>query len=164
MRTKRLLADHIRMLDLDNRSELIKLSWSGNPPERYVVTYRCKGLVWMPDHSAPSVSSYHQMEVYLHRNYPRLPPSLRWLTPIFHPNILSPNRNGGVCIGGWTPSETLADLCLRIGEMVQYRNYSIDDPLDTSAAEWVAMNRHLLPVDARPLQASVGRLSVERTV
>jgi ubiquitin-protein ligase len=76
---------------------------------------------------------------------------LTWRTAIFHPNILSGNRNGGVCLGGWSPAETLADLCIRLAEMIQYKNYNTDDPLDLQAAAWAAQNRAHFPIDGRPI-------------
>lgn len=164
MRSRRLLSDHANMLDLARRSDLLAFSCTGSPPERYVVTYRCKGLIWVPGHTAPSISTQHQLSIYLHTSYPRLPPALKWLTPIFHPNILPPHKNGGVCIGGWSPSETLADLCLRIGEMIQYKNYRVDDPLDIEAAEWARQHRHLFPVDDRELLRPVTPLIITPNV
>lgn len=149
MRIDRLRSDFVKMSELSAASHLIDIACDGNPPERYTVTYKCKGMIWQPGSPSPSVSAHHQLSIYLHHSYPRLPPALKWLTPIFHPNILSPDKNGGVCIGCWSPSETLADLCVRIGEMVQYKNYNDKDPLDLAAAEWVALNRQLLPVDNR---------------
>jgi len=71
--------------------------------------------------------------------------------PIFHPNILSAEQGGGVCIGSWTPSESLADLVVRVGEMVQYREYNPDDVLNREAAAWAAANSERFPVDSRPL-------------
>lgn len=151
MRLRRLASDFNSMMELNRRGDLIKIDWDGELPEKYIVTYMCKGLIWLPENPAPSISSRHQVGIYLHANYPRNPPVLQWLTPIFHPNILSPDKNGGVCIGHWTPAESLDQLCLRIGQMVQYQNFSVDDALDIEAAEWVKNNLKYFPIDRRPL-------------
>lgn len=129
MRYRRLQADWAKMQQSSNESSLILAESAGDPPEYYVVTFRCKGLMWQKGCPEPSVTAYHQLAIYLHKDYPRLPPALKWLTPIFHPNILPPEKNGGVCIGKWTPAESLVDLCVRIGEMVQYKNYNLNDPV-----------------------------------
>lgn len=151
MRSKRLAKDYLSMLDLHNKSKLISIDCFGEPPVRYNVIYYCRSLVWLDGNQTPSYSSRHQLEIYLHKDYPRLPPLLKWLTDIYHPNILPPQRNGGVCIGGWTAAETLDGLCLRIGEMLQYKNYNLLDPLNEDAARWIQKNRDFLPLDNRNL-------------
>lgn len=152
MRLCRLQADWEALQRLAAVSPFIEITSSeGVPPELYVVTFRCKGLIRMRDALQPSISNIHQVEIYLHHNYPRQQPRLTWRTAIFHPNILSGDRNGGVCLGGWSPAETLADLCVRLAEMVQYRSYNPLDPLDPEAAAWAEQNRVLFPIDTRPL-------------
>jgi len=136
---------------LNSKSELIEIDFNGLPPERYKVTYLCNSLIWVNGNNKPSICGRHELEIYLHKDYPRRPPALKWMTNIFHPNILSPQKNGGVCIGSWTAAETLDNLCLRIGEMLQFKNYSLFDPLDVEAANWVGQNLHLLPIDTRNL-------------
>jgi ubiquitin-protein ligase len=154
-RLRRLHADFAAMQELAGGSDFIRFVRSGNPPDRYVVTYTCRGLVWAPGEAQPAVREHHEAEFYLHRDYPRRPPQIIWRTPIFHPNILSVEAGGGVCIGGWTPSESLADLVLRVGEMVQFRSYNPDDVLNPAAAQWAEAHADRLPVDDRPLAVYV---------
>ena len=153
MRQARLKADMEKLLSLAATSPLVDVDRSIGAPERYRVTYFCKGLLWMPGAPGPSITSRHIMDVYLHIQYPRTPPQLTWRTEIFHPNILPPACNGGVCIGGWTPAETLDRLIVRIAEMVQMKNYSVTDALNRDAAAWVAQNTGLFPIDPRPIVA-----------
>jgi len=155
-RLRRLHADLAAMLELQQASEFIRISYQGQPPERYLVTFTCRGLAWPPGAPEPQISSYHQAELYLHRDYPRRPPQIVWRTPIFHPNILPPEQGGAVCIGSWTPSESLADLVLRLGEMIQYRSYNTEDVLNPQAAAWAEAHAKQLPVDKRPLAVFVG--------
>lgn len=149
LRVKRLFAEWERMQMLNSNSKLITIESYGNPPEKYIITYHCKGLIWIEGNSGPSISHRHQIEMYLHKDFPRLPPQLKCLTNIFHPNILPSHKNGGVCIGNWSPAETLDQLCLRIGEMIQYRNYNINDALDIEAARWSAKHLNSFPLDNR---------------
>lgn len=151
MRMRRLMADWHGLRRLADDSALIDIACSGYPPQQYLVTYRCNGLVRPTGADKPALCSFHQLEVYLHLDYPRLQPRLTWQTEIFHPNILSRSRNGGVCIGAWTPAESLAALIVRIGEMVQYKSYNPADPMDREAAAWALDHAQLFPVDARPL-------------
>ncbi len=143
------------MRELVRASDFITCDAEGNPPDRYLVTYTCRGLVWAPGAAEPGLADRHQGEFYLHRDYPRRPPQIIWRTLIFHPNILSASDGGGVCIGGWTPSESLADLVLRVGEMIQFRLYNPDDVLNPEAAAWAEAHASALPVDDRPLAVYV---------
>jgi len=151
VRQRRILAERELLRQLSEQSSLIEVVELNNVGDKYCVFYKCKGLVWLPNRPRPSVITKHAMEIYLHVNYPRMPPRLQWLTDIFHPNILPPSRNGGICIGNWTPAETLDQLVLRIGEMVQYKNYSTKDALNLEAAMWAEQNQAALPVDVTPL-------------
>jgi len=154
-RLRRLHADMAAMRDLASASDFIGFAADGNPPDRYRVTFTCRGLVWQPGDAAPVVTECHEGEFYLHRDYPRRPPQITWRTPIFHPNIVWVAAGGGVCIGGWTPSESLGDLVLRVGEMIQFRSYNPDDVLNPEAAAWADAHADCLPVDDRPLAVFV---------
>lgn len=151
VRNRRLQADLHGLLDLSRRSPAITVRALNDVCDRFEVTYSCLGLEWLPEQTEPSIRAEHRLDIYLHLDYPRLPPRLLWLTPIFHPNILPPDRNGGVCIGHWSPAESLDQLVLRIGEMIQYRNFSTVDALDPLAAKWAEHNRAQLPLDNTPL-------------
>ena len=150
MRFKRLIMEQEKMLALDIATPMISIDF-GNAPEKYVVNYNCKGLLWLPGAPGPSVTTKHTLEIILHLKSPRVRPQLQWLTDIFHPNILPPSKNGGVCIGQWSPAETLDKLCIRVGEMVQMKSYNIDDALDQNAALWARENQGLFPVDNRSI-------------
>lgn len=151
IRQRRLISDFNAIISLNDGDSLIHVEPIGNQYDRYIVTYRCKGLQWIPERPRPSITRLHKLEVYLHLDYPRLPPKLQWLTEIFHPNILSPDMNGGVCVGKWAPSESLSMLVVRVGEMVQYKNYSTSDALNLQAADWAAQHESAFPVDNSPL-------------
>ncbi len=151
MREKRLKKDYEAMANLHRLSALVDVEFIGSRSEKYKVIYHCKSFIWLENNKAPSYSNRHELEIYLHKEYPRRPPALKWLTNIFHPNILPPQKNGGVCIGWWTAAETLDSLCIRIGEMLQYKTFNLKDPLDEDAAAWISNNMDILPVDNRSL-------------
>lgn len=146
-RDRRLITDFQKICVLNKSSSLIDIQSTDLTKERYTVTYSCKGIMKVENKTEPIFANNHKMEIYLHKLYPRRPPQLKWVTDIFHPNILSGSQNGGVCIGGWTPAETLDKLIIRIGEMVQYKSYNIQDVLNLEASEWVILNKDKLPVD-----------------
>jgi len=163
-RMRRLRADHERMRELASRSPLISFEAKSVratlPPERYVITYLCKSIVGIDRSGKPKFAERHQVEIYLHNQYPQRWPGLRWLTPIWHPNIN--HLNGSVCIDAawWSASRSLDRLVLMLGEMLQYKNFHDDPtqppfPWDAEAARWCRdyRNQHpdAFPVDRREL-------------
>ena len=139
------------MRELAQVSDLIQIAPGGDPPDRYRVLFRCHGLALAEGESTPHVTDRHICDIYLHRDYPQRPPHMIWRTPVFHPNILPPERGGAVCIGSWSPAETLVDLVLRIGQMIQYHNYDLQDALNRQAAQWVDKHQGRFPLDDRSL-------------
>lgn len=163
-RMRRLQADYQLMLELVSRSDLIEFEAKpprpGLPPERYLVTYKCRGITSVDRQGNPKFGNKHQVEIYLHNQYPQRWPGMKWITPIWHPNIN--HLNGTVCIDAawWTASRSLDRLVLMIGEMVQYKNYHDDPtqppfPWDPEAARWCRSYRQnhpdAFPVDQREL-------------
>jgi ubiquitin-protein ligase len=133
-RDRRLLSDLRGMEQLAEQGQLT-FRTEGNPPQTYHVMLSAPGLA--PAAGGLTVRNLHRFDLYLHREYPRRPPIVTWLTPVFHPNLLGPERNGGVCIGSWNSAESLDDLCLRIDALVRYRSFNAADALNRAAAVWV---------------------------
>ena len=163
-RMRRLKADYELMKELTARSDLIEFesqsSRPGLPPEKYIVTYCCRGILGVDRQGNPKFGDKHQVEIYLHSQYPQRWPGMKWLTPIWHPNIN--HLNGTVCVDAawWTASRSLDRLIIMIGEMVQYKNFHDDPtkppfPWDPEAARWSQSYRkkhaHAFPVDHREL-------------
>ena len=163
-RMRRLRADHDLMTDLAARSDVIRFEARaerlGLPPERYIVTFRCRGIAAVNRKGEPRFGDKHQVEIYLHSQYPQRWPGMRWLTPIWHPNIN--HHTGSVCIDAawWTAGRSLDRLVLMLGEMIQYKNFHDDPtrppfPWDPEAARWCrdyrAGHPNAFPVDTREL-------------
>jgi ubiquitin-protein ligase len=163
-RMRRLRGDYELMRELDSRSDLISFkAMSPNPnlpPERYIVTFKCKSVVGVDRQGNPKFGEHHQVEIYLHNQYPHRWPGMKWLTPIWHPNIN--HLNGSVCIDAawWAASRSLDRLVVMLGEMLQFKNYHDDPtkppfPWDAEAARWSREYRkthpNIFPVDQREL-------------
>src|SRR5512138_3853757 len=163
-RMRRLRADYQLMQDLSARTDLISVTAQSPrpnlPPERYIVTFKCKSIVGIDKSGNPKFGEHHQVEIYLHNQYPQRWPGMKWLTPIWHPNIN--HLNGSVCIDAawWTASRSLDRLVIMLGEMLQYKNYHDDPtkppfPWDAEAARWSREYRkthpNCFPVDTREL-------------
>jgi ubiquitin-protein ligase len=134
-RHRRLAADLEHMRVLATRGT-VSFRSEGDPPEVYHLMIQVPGLARNAGGDL-TIRRLHRCTAYLHLDYPRRPPVFSWLTPILHPNILPPERNGGVCIGAWSAGESLADLVERVVAMVAYRSFNVDDALDPATAVWL---------------------------
>lgn len=160
-RMRRLRNDLTALERLRSESSVFDFQATGNPPTYYLVTYKGKGLC--RDRGKVKLVLYHRVEIKLGASYPRTIPELRWLTPVYHPNI---SEIGMVCLGGygthWVPSVQLDELCVMLWDMTRYFNYDIRSPYNREAALWVANQTAILfPTDARPLRdlrAAQGRI------
>jgi ubiquitin-protein ligase len=178
-RMRRLRADYELMRQLAARSDVISFTSQAPrlnlPPERYIVTFKCRGISGVDPQGRPKYSLNHQVEIYLHNQYPQRWPGMQWLTPIWHPNIN--HLNGSVCIDAawWTASRSLDRLVIMLGEMLQYKNFHDDPtkppfPWDADAARWSRDYRKIhpdaFPVDRhellRPERVKVKPLSPEK--
>ena len=163
-RMRRLRGDYELMRELASRSDLISFTSSSPhanlPPERYIVTFKCKSIIAVDRLGNPKYGEHHQVEIYLHNQYPHRWPGMKWLTPIWHPNIN--HLNGSVCIDAawWAASRSLDRLVVMLGEMLQFKNYHDDPtkppfPWDAEAARWSREYRkthpNIFPVDHREL-------------
>jgi ubiquitin-protein ligase len=102
------------------------------PPESYRVAFRLRGLYLAGDQ--PTFRDQHQVEIMLPRSYPAEKPYVVPLEPIFHPNI-----RDYFCIADyWAAGTTLADVVVKLGDMIQWRLYNVASPLDAISAKWAA--------------------------
>lgn len=112
------------------------------PPEKYHVTYFVNGVYLLADGTV-HILGRHEVDIILHAEYPRYKPVCKISTPICHPNF----RDGQICIGDiWGAGESLSDIIINIGDMIQYKSWNSYSPLSAEAAQWAIENRHLFPV------------------
>jgi ubiquitin-protein ligase len=146
-RYARLAIEYTKLMNLAARSSFINVKpvevQRGWPPEKYIVTYTCRGIASIDANEAPVISNFHQVSMYMGSDYPLKEPYLKWLTPIWHPNIdhLEPHHVCTNNVQNWYAAKPLAELVLAMGEMVQYKHYHAKwispFPLDRAAADWV---------------------------
>jgi ubiquitin-protein ligase len=159
---RRLRNDLAALERLRSESSVFRFNSHGDPPQQYRILFQGRGL-WR-DHSKVKPLEKHHVEIKLGASYPRTMPEIRWLTPIYHPNI---SEIGMVCLGGygthWVPSVQLDELCIMLWDMLRYHNYDIRSPYNRDAALWVASQTTILfPTDQRPLRdlrAALGRVA-----
>ncbi|MFZ1319918.1 MAG: ubiquitin-conjugating enzyme E2 [Ignavibacteria bacterium] len=152
-RQRRLISDFRKMKEEFSNHPYISFEYDSEmlPPDRYVVTFRnVKGLK-LAEASAErkelEIITEHQIEIYLHIDYPRLKPQSYIMTKIFHPNFRMASPND-ICIGDyWASGETLVDIIYQVGEMITYKTYNVTSPLNGIAAKWAKENSEVFPID-----------------
>jgi ubiquitin-protein ligase len=163
VRHRRLTSDlqMVQTLASNSGDTLAIESVAGDPPERYIMRYRCKGIERL-DGSRPVYRDTHRVQIDLSASYPAQQPSAAMLTPIFHPHIWT---NNVICLGKrWTPAEYLDSLVLRIGSIIQYdpQYFDFGSPANSAAAVWAQQNMRLFPVgrcNFKVSQQSTGTIS-----
>ena len=142
-RMRRLTSDWEQIQkDFAGHKHIIVTPEGTEPPEKYHVTYFVNGIYLLPDGRIETLGR-HEVEIILHADYPRYKPICKILTPIWHPNF----RDGQICIGDiWGAGESLTDIIINIGDMIQYKSWNSSSPLSADAADWALQNKHLFPV------------------
>jgi ubiquitin-protein ligase len=164
---RRLRNDRAALDRLQSESSVFRFSAQGDLPQHYQIAL--KGTSLWRDRGRIRTLEAHRIEIKLGASYPRTVPEIRWLTPIYHPNI---SEIGMVCLGGygthWVPSVQLDELCIMLWDMARYHNYDIRSPYNRDAALWVAsQTKYPFPTDPRSLRdkrVSQGRVASGQTL
>jgi len=151
-RLRRLQSDFKQVEALFSEHLYVRLlKAEGSPPERYTFAFNIHGLVPAGE-DAFTPGTVHQAEVFLPLDYPRRPPFCRMLSPVFHPNI-DPQK---ICIGDhWSAGQSLAQMVIRIAEMICFQSYNLRSPLNAKAAAWAEQNLASLPLEKADLSAGL---------
>ena len=154
-RDERLLADFEALQALKAASGILDFEAAGEKPERYTIVFRGQGVGREP--SAKGDVEYvdlHKIDIRLPFTYPERPPDIRWLTPIFHPNVSFSGFIDLADIGlPWHADLGLDAVCERLWDLARLAYVNPDQPANYSAKNWHEKGCRLpLPVDARPLR------------
>jgi ubiquitin-protein ligase len=146
-RQARLKKERLALEKLNAESDHVRVTpinvVDGSEPERYRITFSCRGISDIDASKNPIYSDLHEVLIICDDSFPSDVPKLRWETPIWHPNIqhIEPKA---VCVNKpeWLGGMGLDDLVRLMFEMVQYKNYhavtgSKPYPLDEDVAKWV---------------------------
>ena len=144
VRLRRLKADYDRLSTLFTQASRIRINKTfGTPPEKYQIEYHVTGLEKTLQGQIKLRNTF-LVEIMLTGAYPRMAPQCKMLTPVFHPNI-APHA---ICIGDhWAAGEALANLVVRIAEMLSYQSYNTKSPLNGEAAKWALENQDKVPLE-----------------
>jgi ubiquitin-protein ligase len=166
-RLNALIADHNDMRLLTERNPSISFTANlSHAPDRYEITFYYPSFIeLLPNESKPLQDNTHKVEIALGADYPRRAPIVRWLTPIFHPNIRP--TDGAVCLGilyeRYLPGLGLKRVVELLAEMVQWHNYDAYHAFNRQAAEWATDPAHwqqILDIGGHPFQGQgpIGQL------
>jgi ubiquitin-protein ligase len=154
-REDRLNADHASLRALDEASTIFSMEVTGQPPDRYTITFTGKGLGRDPgSQSEVSIVELHQIDLRMPYAYPQSPPDIRWITPIMHPNV---SFSGFVNLGDigivWTRETPIELVVERLWDVARGEFANHDKATNYAAKNWFAKQmEHDLPVDRRSLR------------
>ena len=158
-RIARLNADRELLAALDAASSIFSLEVTGEPPDRYLLTFRGKGLA--RDASASSevtLIELHQIDLRMPYSYPASPPDIRWVTPLWHPNVSFSGFVNPADIGlVWTSEIPLDLVCERLWDVARGQFLNLNKATNYAAKNWFEREcNYQLPLDSRALRDGSG--------
>lgn len=156
-REERLYEDLEALRSLRKKSTIFDFEMEGDPPERYTVTFRGKGVHLENSEADVQFVELHKCDIRLPYSYPDRAPDIRWQTPILHPNI---SFSGFLTFREidlpWDRAITLDVVCERLWDMVRLAHMNLERASNYRAKQWFEKKNTLrLPVDHRPLRDKV---------
>jgi ubiquitin-protein ligase len=154
-RQQRLAAELKSLRTLRESSNIFEFETFGEPPDRYTVEFRGRGV--RRDASSRSNIRFveeHKVDIRLPFAFPDRPPDIRWLSPIFHPNV---SYSGFINITDvgliWDTDLGLDVLCERLWDVARMAFVDLDEASNFTAKQWLEKDNSLqFPVDGRPLR------------
>lgn len=154
-------------MELARSSDLIELyPMGGDPPNRYIAEFRCKGLVRAVGGDAVEADHF-EVGIWFPSDYLRRAEPfqvLTWLGPmdVFHPNIS--DKAPFICVGRLAPNTRLIDIVYQCFDIITYNKVTMreDDALNREACAWARKNQHRFPIDRRPLKRRALDLRLEQ--
>jgi len=96
--------------------------------------------------SKDKMSDEHILSIIVSEEYPYERPRAKWMTPIFHPNIMMPEDGGFVCVrtlDNWSFGSTLLSFVKGVEQLISDPNPQ--NPFGTNscleAAKWYVENK-----------------------
>lgn len=156
-RNQRLAEDRAALEAVKAASTIFAFEAKGDPPDRYTITFRGRGLARASStsHGDAEIVELHRCDVRLPYSYPERPPDIRWLTPIFHPNISFSGYVNLREIGlAWDRELGLDVVCEHLWDVARGASCNLEAATNYSARRWYAEQgeKFGLPVDSRPLR------------
>ncbi|WP_456387207.1 hypothetical protein [Desulfolithobacter sp.] len=142
--SSQLISDHEQVLQtLELYPSITIIKTNGDPPDHYEIEYRVRGFVTSPDGTV-TVGERHLVGIDLPFGYPHFAPTVKPLTPLFHPDI---DPDAIRIADFWEKNPSLAELIIHIGEMITGTRCNTRDPFNPEAAKWYVSHGDELPLD-----------------
>lgn len=154
-RDERLVAELEAMRALKKASSILDFEFTGEPPDRYSITFRGKGICRdISPHADVEFIELHKIDLRLPYSYPKRPPDIRWVTPIFHPNISFSGFINLKDVGlPWDQDLGLDVVCERLWDVARLQYMDLDKATNYAAKNWFEDESTLRPpVDHRSLR------------
>jgi len=146
-RNRRLAREHIALDELCSKTDKISYEVTasiGPVPEAYLIHYNLRSIVGIDENQDPVYGYRHTVEITLPKKYPMEGAMCYAKSDLWHPNIKSDGRYKGRICGNTKEFGSLYDLnmlVLRVGEILQYKNYhalpTAPYPEDEKVARWI---------------------------
>ncbi|MCO6457820.1 MAG: hypothetical protein J5I93_21145 [Pirellulaceae bacterium] len=157
-RQARLRVDLETLTALKQVSPILDFSSTGQPPDRYTLVFRGRGLCREPAAAGQLVLvDEHRCELRLSYSYPEHAPDVRWLSPIFHPNVSFSGYINLRDIGiPWESRVGLDVVCERLWDVARFATLNLERAANFAAQNYFWQQTDWsLPTDPRPLRGLV---------
>lgn len=154
-RAERLQRDLEALRNLEQHSAILSVEPDGSPPDRYRLGFSGQGIARVSAlNSEVEWADEHTVELRLPFMYPSQAPDIRWITPLFHPNL---SYSGFLQLDDiglpWDETVGLEVLCERLWDVARLAYMNLDKAVNPSARRWIEDEDEVrLPVDPRPLR------------
>jgi hypothetical protein len=155
VRQDRLQADHQALAALAAASSIFSFSGDGESADRYTLMFRGKGLARQASSATQIMPiELHQIDLRMPYAYPASPPDVRWLTPLWHPNVSFSGFVNLVDLGLiWSENVPIEVVCERLWDVARGAYLNFENATNYPAKHWFDKEcPYKLPTDARPLR------------
>ncbi len=153
-RPARFAADLEALRAMALQSSILVVETAVDRADRAELHFQGRGLArGFSANAVPAWVDSHRVELRLPMSFPESPPDIRWLSPIFHPNV---SYSGLVNLREinieWTADRNLAVVAQRLWDVARCAFVNLDRASNPAARIWFQSQREFeLPVDVRPL-------------
>lgn len=145
---ERLIKDHEKVIQTIRKyGNIFLVNTSGDPPDEYDIEYKVRGYALTTDGKIV-IRKHHRIKIKIPFGYPHFPPTVKPLSPIFHPAVddyVMPIANY------WEENKSLPDLVVHIGNMLCGAVHDTESAFNERAAEYYQKHKKDLPLDSLKL-------------
>ena len=154
-RDDRLWAELEGLRSLKRQSSIFDFEYEGDPPDNFTVTFTGRGIAGVQsDSDEAMISEAHEIQIQMAYLYPKREPDLKWVSPIYHPNVSNSGFVDLEDIGlEWNEELTIEIICERLWDVIRLAHLDFEKSSQMAAKDWFKNKLNLkLPIDARPLR------------